>query len=241
MKKCISLICFILAFGITTSSKAQLVLLDEDVTLDTVPSNFGINQKHYAAFAMGYGQVIGNPEFGLTKISPLSNQFEIGVRYKRRLFNFLALGADLTLFRTAYLIEQSGAKFFPNSNANDREKFVYESFNLGAFVRINIGPHRNSHGTFIDLGGYGEAHARIRHIAIQKDNLAQVGESERRRIVNRRLTYTLPYNYGFYGRIGYEGIALFARYRGSQLFDAAVLGLPTPSYPRITIGLTLSV
>ena len=208
---------------------AQEVLVSEPVAIDSSVARYGPNRRHYGHFFVNFGSSIDAGDAGARIVQPRFDQFSFGYRYKLKLFQHLALGADIALTNFDYRLKQQEGKILPSSDLHDKERMLFSMVNGGAFIRINVGRRGNQLGNYLDLGAYGGL--TFSHTHFTKDKMP---DGTTVRIRRNRLDYYQLFNYGAAARIGYKRIALFGRYRFSDMFYA---NKNYPELPRIIAGI----
>jgi len=211
-------------------SSAQEVLLHQDVNADTVTPAFGPNYRHFLHSFLGYGALLGGTEGGGTQIRyGNSGDVLFGIRYKYRVNNFFAFGADVYYHAAIYSIRQDSTKTFPDTIINDKERLTFHNLSTGLYVRFNLEKKRgNRVGNFIDLGGYAEWTFRLTQFTKNKNPDGKVVRTS-----TTGLDYYNSLNYGAMARLGFDRYIIFASWRFSDLF------LPSknlPELPRLTVG-----
>lgn len=224
---------------------SQTILMEEDVNADTLPPTFGPNLKNFVHSYFRYGFVAGKSEGAGAEIIPgLSNEFSFGIRYKRKMNNFYALGFDVFYNKINYRLKQISSKVFPDTLHNHiAEKFFYNNFGLEIYNRFNFGKRGNILGNFLDLGGYGEWGFSIKHFFKDDLDTAQTG-AKMREITNKKLLYANNLNYGATLRFGMNRFILYGKYRLSDIFKANYLAenkLKYPELPRLIVGLEIGL
>jgi hypothetical protein len=208
---------------ISTAVFSQDILLQQNVKADSIRPMYGPNLKNYIHGYIGIGfPVYTNEGVNYTKFGS-SAVFDFGLRYKRKITNYLAMGADAGINLGVYKLKQNEGKSVPDTIVNDKEKFQLSSILSSVYVRINIGRRGNFIGNYLDLGAYGGWNV------VKKDktyNENAVGEKVK--TVTRRLKYMDNFSYGLLARLGVNRYAITASYRLSNIFVSsyAMPGLP---------------
>lgn len=214
------------------SAKAQIVELEKDVDAQMKQTKFGKNRTHYVHFFMSLGMVAGKPEKKASAIEyGNSTLFDFGFRYKLKICNFYALGADLSSSYITYALKQTAEKNLPNSVIHDEESLQTAGLNLGIYNRFNFGKRGDHIGRFIDLGGYGNWLYQREHFTRDK-----LPNGTIQRVSISRLTFMQKTDYGVLVRLGLNQWVLFGKYRFSDLFT------PESGYyelPRMIFGLEI--
>ena len=230
MIKQLFLIAFLL---ITTQAFAQEILLEQDVTADSVRPSRGPNLKNFTHFYAGLGfPVFTNEEVTYTEFGT-STDVNFGLRYKRKFTNTLAAGADLCVAASSYKIKQDNMKSVPDTIANEKEKIRIGVVSPSVFLRLNIGKRGNYVGNFLDLGAYGGWNIRKMHITVNHNDL-----DERIRVQTSHLDYVETFTYGLLARAGINRYVVTARYRISDIFKPSY---SFPELPRLTVGVEIGL
>lgn len=221
----------LLAFSLGAFS--QDILFFQNVKADTIRPAWGPNLKNFTYGFIGLGFPFNTSEpVNYTKPG-LSSAFDLGIRYKRKFTNYLALGLDLGLSSTAYKIKQSEPKTFPNTAVNDKEKLQVSALSGSAFIRINVGRRGNYIGNYMDLGAFGGWNFQKKH---KTTNENEAGEKVR--VSTTKLKYIENFSYGFLARIGISRYALTAGYRLSDIFKTSYA---MPELPRLIVGIEVGL
>jgi hypothetical protein len=220
-------------------SIAQTVVLEQDLTKDTIQEIRGQNLKRYSHLFLGYGFVAGAPEAPNSAVNYFrSTDFNFGFRHKRKITGVYDLGVDLSYGMTSFNYDQNNAIFnIPNWNVNS-EKINLNRIGLSLFNRINIGQRGNFIKNFFDFGAYGQFEFFTKHIFIIDNDPTNYYFKGNTRIAHRSLRYTSPLNYGLTARIGIRRYAVYANYRISDIFK---LNYRFPEPPRFIVGLQIGL
>ena len=217
---------------------AQKPVLDVDVAADTIPEKFGPNLPHFFHVYSGLGFNVGEAEGDSLGVLPgWSYRAMIGMRYKRKITSWYALGLDLSYSNSRYRIEQDSSKNFPNRNLHDKEVLINNSVDGEVFQRINYQKRGNVIGNYIDMGVYGSYGFAFRHRYVNKPEQPTEDGVEVVRVVNRGLNFTNAVNYGVRGRIGFSYWAITGQYRLSNLLEE---NRGFGELPRLTIGIEVT-
>ena len=221
MKKCILILGLFLIGSIPVL--AQKVLLEQNVAQDTLPENFGPNQKHFGHFYVGFGMMAGAAEAKSSAIDHLkSHEFLLGYRFKYKVSNFYSVGLDgFSTFQTYYLKQQAG-KTLPTKILFDEEKLKFTNLGLSFYNRFNYGKRGNHIGNFVDLGVYGNWMPIKVHIYEDDDLFGTNGWLAAIKDVKVRetgLRYVTDFNYGALLRLGFNRYVFYGSYRLSDLFN----------------------
>ncbi len=223
----------IILVSISLGAYSQDILLQQNVKADTVRPTRGPNLKNFIHGYVGIGFPIPmNENVSFTR-PVLSAGFNMGMRYKRKISNNLAIGLDLDFNTAAYKIKQKGNKIFPDTIINDREKLQVSSLGSSAWLRLNVGRRGNFIGNYLDLGGYGSWNFQKKH---KTSNTNDAGEKIK--VVTSKLNYIDTFSYGLLARIGISRYSLTARYRLIDIFKASYA---MPELPRLIVGLEVGL
>ncbi len=229
MKKLFTLLLLSLSFG----GFSQEILLKQNVQADTIRPGWGPNLKNYLHGYVGLGfPLFINEEPAYTKVGT-SVQFDFGLRYKRKITNYFALGMDLGLNSTAFKIKQDDGKYVPDSIINKKEKLQVSAASGSVFARINIGRRGNFIGNYIDMGTYGSWNMVKKHKTTNKNT-----NGEKVKVSTTRLDYIEDFSYGLLARIGISRYALTAQYRLSDIFKSSCT---LPELPKLIVGVEVGL
>lgn len=245
-KYLVSFLCLLLPF----SAFSQTILLEEDEAVDTTESNFGVNQKNSIHPFIAAGFTFGEEEEG-GEINPLqSYNINLGIRYKRKLSNVFALGADVLFHNSIYNLGQDSTKLLGSMQTHEEEKYSIWTIGAEGFTRINFDPNRGNYmGIFLDLGagiGY--------NFTVKHKILDELLTGEQMKLTLTQLDYPLRYRGWAFARFGYNRIALTGSYRLTDLWeegevvryeispdpDVPRVAHELPELPRIMVGVELS-
>jgi len=222
-----------LFLSVSLSAFSQDILLQQNVKADSIRPTYGPNLRNYFYGYLGIGfPLYTNEQVKYTKPGS-SADIDLGLRYKRRITNYLAMGLDLGLNTTSYKLKQSDPKTIPDTVVNDREKFQISTISGSGYMRINVGRRGNYIGNYLDLGAYGGWNFQKKH---KTTNGNQDGEKVR--LSTTRLNYVENFSYGFLARIGINRYAITAKYRVSDIFNSSY---EMPDLPRLTVGFEMGL
>lgn len=170
---------------------------------------------------IGYGFVYGNYESTNGEvIAGKSTTFSTGLRNNFPLGKYYAMGFGIEIFHSSFHLKQDSLKTFPNSILHNKEKFITNDLKLTYYNRFILSNKKENQGTFIDLGGYVSWIYTAKLVSYDiHDSTNNYGASQTR-ITNRKLNFTVPYNYGVFVRLGFNRLAFVAIYRMSDLFKS---------------------
>lgn len=239
------IMCLSLAAG---SLQAQDVVIDEDVNADTLLASSGPNRANYFHWYATYGLVSMQPEAaGADIIFGYSYHVSFGLRYKRRLTNWLAIGSSLDFGTTSYRLKQDSSKVMPNAGLHDKEVVAFSDMVLAPYVRINIGRRGNTLGNYLDLIGWGGWNYASKHFTKDKLSIANASGASLVETTEKRLVWSEPLNYGVGARIGIGRYAVYGKYRLSDRIIKTVSanGLTGssiyPELPRLVVGFEMGL
>jgi len=238
MKRILGLIVLLVVLG--SSAQAQTKIRQYNRLTDTLPdTESGPNMKRHKQIYMSYGVMpIGASEDPGADIVPfLSNEFQFGYRYKRKLASFFAVGFDLGYSHRSYRLDQDSSKVFPTSKLVKMEKITYDGLQVGLYMRFNFDVNRGNYlGNYLDLGGYAEGYGAIRHITKEEFDIATPNGASRKKTVSKGLVWSERYAYGAQARLGFGRFIVYGSYRLSDLVQNDVADA-FPEMSRLTVGL----
>jgi hypothetical protein len=229
MRKIITIILLSISLG----AFAQDILLQQNVKADTIRPTRGPNLRNFTQGYVGIGfPMYTNEALNYTKRGT-SIAFDFGLRYKRRITNYLAAGLDLGINTASYKIKQKSPKTVPDTVINDKEKIQISSLLSSGYVRINVGRRGNYIGNYLDLGAYGGWNFQKKHKTTNENK-----DGEKVRESTTRLKYVETLSYGLLARIGISRFALTAQYRLSDIFNSSY---EMPELPRLIVGVEVGL
>jgi hypothetical protein len=229
MKKILTIALLLLSLNVFS----QEILLEQNVKADTIRPTRGPNLKNFTYGYVGLGfPIYTNEPVNYTK-PVLSTAIDIGVRYKRRLTNFLAVGVNLGFVATAYKLKQNGGKTMLDTIINKKEKFQINTLEGSVYARLNVGRRGNYIGNYLDLGVYGGWNLQKKH---KTTNINDAGEKVK--VSTTKLKYVENFTYGLLARIGTGRYALTAGYRLSDIFKPSYA---MPELPRLLVGVEVGL
>ena len=234
MKNILILISFLLIVNIAYS---QTVLMEENVKHDTIPPKWGKNLKHYGNFYIGYGFFADPSNKGAKIKYGNSGEMLVGFRYKYKICNYYALGADLGLGFISYNLKDDEEKVLPDIVNHDKEKINFSNLKLQVYQRINFDRRGNSLGKYLDLGAYGGWNFGTKHYFKDKPDGTSFNIIE---VTEKRLDYIEDLSYGIITRVGSNNWSVFAIYRLSDLFKKTeLIPVKYPELPKLVIGVEI--
>jgi hypothetical protein len=223
----------IVLLSVSLGAFSQDILLQQDVKGDTIRPAWGPNLRNYAHVYIGFGFPLYTNEAVNYTIPGLSSGLDLGLRYKRRITNYLATGLELGLNATSYKLKQRDPKTIPDTVINDKEKFQIGTVMSSGYIRINVGRRGNYIGNYIDLGAYGGWNFQKKHKTTNENS-----DGEKVRESTTRLKYTESLSYGLLARIAVSRYALTAHYRLSDIFKSSYA---MPELPRLFLGVEVGL
>lgn len=239
MKKTIILSIFLFAGIISFSQK---VLLEQTVANDTLEDKWGQNLRHFSHLYFGFGFAASGAEKGAEVKYGNSANFDFGYRYKFKVCNYYALGADLSFSSYMYRLKQdSVSKILPDAEEHDKERIDIGALKLEIYQRFNFGRRGNHVGNYLDVGAYGSYFLYTRHYTMDKKPFADL---KKREVTETGLEYMENMEYGISARMGHGRWVLFGRYRLSDLFKTSKFynnNLKYPELPSLQIGIEVDL
>ena len=234
----------IVVLSLTITEAIGQVIVERDVDTVARKINIGPNRQFYFQTVMGYGLVASRAEQG-AKVNWWSTQFHYGFRFKWKLWRHQSLLSELYYINDRYVINQKQVKGLPiDAVSHKRERISTNSLSLLLGHRFVYSNKGNVSGNYFDVGVYGSwafwaANVYVDQFAYANDPRGKMIRSKTRW---SQPNYLNDLNYGFYARFGSEGIAIWARYRYSDLIkDTSQPAINYPELPRLFIGLEVAV
>ena len=235
-KKLQLLLCLLV---LSVQGYAQSILLEQDVNKDTIVKTFGPNLKNFSHFYYGFGALSSPVEGkGLELNYLLSNEFSLGLRYKRKVNNVYSFGGDLNCAIQSYNITQNNQKTFPDGIVHKKQRLVTRNFGLEFYNRLNFGKRGNYIGNFIDVLAFGQWDffpTTVTFDTFKTENGILAGKTKQ---IQSKLSYINPINYGIGARIGFNKFVFYGSYRLSNMFYNS---FHFPEVPRLIVGLQLGL
>ena len=229
--KNILLIAFILTIQINVFS--QTPVLSEEVDLNKEVPKYGQNRKNYGHFYASLGTAIGKSEGTLLEVNSWkSSYFDLGYRYKLRLFEYNAVGFQLYYNYYSYRLEYETGIGSPII-VHDKDKIRTSNFGLGIYDRINFGKRGDHLGKYLDLGAYGEIALSRIHYYKQKQSNGEVLKAEL-----SKLNALEKLNYGVFANFGFNKFVIFGKYRLSDMITDID---KYDEMPRLVVGLQVGM
>src|SRR4051812_1954710 len=219
MKKIISVI--ILLWVAVQESFCQTVLLETDLSRDTLPQTTGQNLKHFSHFFFSAGLVFGKTDKELPVMNGRSYEFHAGFRTKRKVTPVYSYGFDFFYRAINYYIHQNAEKNFPDTLQHKSQKYNFFSLGMDVYNRFNFDPHRgNFLGTYADIGITAEWNFTAR--TVTRDVLPG---DEKIKVIAKHFNYVNAFSSRIFLRAGRSKVVVYAAYRFTDHFKAS-FGLP---------------
>lgn len=237
MKKTV-LFCVMLMLG-STMSFGQTWIFSGNGRDNVKGGNFGPNRLHYVHSYSNLGVAVddGGEDYLETKQFP-SWQFRTGIRYKLRLFEYLALGADLSYSWDTYRLRQREDKLWPSLGKQDKEFFRFQHLRTGGYIRFNFTNRGDVLGPFLDVGAHAMILTGSAHKIKNKIENPTLGGAELQEVKNKKLQYVERFGYGVEARLALNAFSIYGLYRMSDLFIPEIAQL---ELPRLQIGFEFGV
>jgi len=235
------LVCIVLLL-IGLEVESQIVLMDPVADEDSVIERYGPNRRHYMFGYFGFGFVVGPTVGGSGTDMIYGRSIQLlfgGPQYKRKFNEVLSAGGGTYFEYKSYHFKQIAGKTFPDATLHNMAK--YRTFGLGieAFVRANYGKRGNQIGNYVDFSMYGMWTFQRRYVTKDKYPVPQSAGNFADRVINRKLDWANPTNYGFRVRLGFNWFSVYYDYRFSSLVKTDQF--PTfPDMPRSVIGIQIT-
>lgn len=241
---------FTLGLACDSEALAQQVIFKRDVVEQmrrVYGDSTGPNAKFFNHAFIGMSMIVPINESDSAAITEngKSNQLCFGYRNKFKINKNLAINLELLYLHQKYQIKQDERlNIFSPGVINDAQKFNTNSIGLGLSFRINYGKRGNILGRYFDFGGDINYVFANRLLTRNKVDPALNNGAEKVKSALHNLDYVNPLLYNLCFRVGYDHLALFARYRFSDQFirsDYFYPGGKLPELPRISIGLEIAL
>jgi len=224
---------FIIFLTISQTVIAQEIVLSESVRPDSIKGKWGPNLSNYIHFYSSFGFITPvEQNTGSEIYFGKANNFDLGLRYKKRITNWLAVGANLYYEMYNYRLEQNDDKNFPDTLHYGKQKLKTHNFGIAPYLRINIGRRGNRLGNYLDMGAYWDV------VFCQKikqfDTPAGIDK-----VVIKNADLLNNTFWGVYANIGFaNSFVIFAKYNMSELVKPSDKNYA--DLPPLTIGLQIN-
>jgi hypothetical protein len=229
----------IMVLAAVKPAEAQQVLLQQSYDKNELLPHFGPNERHHIQLSLGAQFIAGQAGKGLSFSYGKSFSLPLLIRYKYKLSNVFALGAETGITTKRYSLHPDNGVNFPDSlfstKAQNRNasRFEFEELPLGVFVRINFDPHRgNTTGVYLDLGA--QVSLNLTGSYTVSDKLANGMERESK---FTELPFLNIFREEASIRLGSTFLAITGRYNITGYFKPAY---NYPVMPKLMIGLELN-
>lgn len=220
----------------------QTILLERNVSVDTITPNFGRNRKHYFKYFVGFGFAAGslqNPTKAGIKIKHGSSfELRLGFYYKRRINHNFSFGATSDFLYARNILT---APMFPILSGYEGKKYYYSggSLSLAPYFRINFDKMRGNHlGTYIDLSSGISLPLYSRY----NQDLTKIADKTRQEVMTSNLPYINPITAFSEIRIGIRFLSIYGRYQLIDLFKTGKMEeIHSQSFllPKFSFGILL--
>lgn len=239
----------VLVLGATFPTLAQRVLLEQDVSKDSVKTNFGPNLKYFGHFYAGFGLVASASEAKSSAVVyPASHEFVYGYRFKYRVGQVYSLGLEMQVSSQTYKLKQQAGKTLPYPQKFDDSKLRFTNLGLGFNQRFNYGKRGNHIGRFVEVGVFGNWMPFKTHIYTQTNLQGPASIVEKVKVKETGLKYVSDTNYGVHARLGFNRYVLYANYRLSDLFNTGYTYMQDgrniadfAELPRLSVGFQIGI
>lgn len=233
---------------LSLSGLSQEPVLEKDVReqLKRNASDWGPNTRHFWSDHIGFGVIlpINRNDSMSIRDGMQSKHIHIGWRYKLKLNSTFSLGADIAYQRQQYRIAQSKDKsIFSGGKEFENQKLIFNGIGGGFFFRINFDKRGNRLGRYLDLAGEMNYIFAEKLSSKEKTDPAVSGGSEVVITNQTNLDYTKEIQAFGVVRFGWDRIAIFGKYRLSDIFNRSenfYQNQTIPELPLISVGLEWS-
>ncbi|MBK7093957.1 MAG: hypothetical protein IPH57_02375 [Saprospiraceae bacterium] len=192
----------------------QTPVLSEDVDLNIEKPKFGENRKNYTHFYASLGALLGKAEGDILEINSWKSlYFDFGFRYKLRLFEYNAVGFQISYDRYSFRLKYEDNNLLPIV-IHDKDRLITNNLGLGVFDRINFGKRGDFLGNYLDIGAYGEFAFSRKHWYKAEQPNGEILEAEL-----KKLKSVEKLNYGIFANLGFGKKVLFFKYRMSDMIS----------------------
>lgn len=223
-----------LLFFIAFQCFAQEILLKQKVNRDFIKPKFGPNLMNYVHAFSAAGVIAGQTEKNGDIDFLHSGARAIGARYKFKVTNHYAIGADVYVSQQEFGIKQYEYKLLPDKYMHKSQNLKFYSLGLAVYNRINIDRYRGNYiGKYIDLGVDYLYNFGMYEFTQDKLEGKSVKKTKR-----SGLSYYNPSNIFFTVRAGMNRYSIFVKYRYDNLFKSSAY---FPELPRFIAGIELGL
>lgn len=223
-----------LLFLFAFHSFSQEILLKQKVDRVLIKPKFGPNLMNYVHGFSSIALIAGpNEKHGAIDFLQ-SGTRELGIRYKLKVTNHYAIGADVYFSQQEFGIKQIESKILPDNTVHNAQNLKFYSVGLGLYNRFNIDKYRGNYiGNYIDLGA--DYLYNWEMYEYTKDKLNAKSYKKTRR---SGLDYYNLSNIFITVRAGMNRYSIFAKYRYDNLFKSSAA---LPELPRFIMGIELGI
>ena len=125
-----------------------------------------------------------------------SSYFDFGFRYKLRLFEYNAVGFQISYDRYSFRLKYEDNNLLPIV-IHDKDRLITNNLGLGVFDRINFGKRGDFLGNYLDIGAYGEFAFSRKHWYKAEQPNSEILEAEL-----KKLKSVEKLNYGVFANLG---------------------------------------
>jgi hypothetical protein len=233
MKKIVFSIVILISVAVQKSF-CQTVLLETDLSRDTLPQTSGENLKYFSHFFFGAGFIFGETNKELPVMNGRSYEFHAGFRTKRKVTPVYSYGFDFFYRAINYYIRQNAEKKFPDTLQHKSQKYNFFSLGAGVYNRFNFDAHRgNFLGTYADIGITAEwdfTARTVTHDVLPND--------EKIKVIAKHFGYVNAFSSRVFLRAGRSKVVVYGAYRFTDHFKASS-GLT--ELPRFIAGIELNI
>lgn len=230
---------------IKPASSTEFVWIKENSTNDDKTSTYGVNAIHYVYPYLQWGFMLPLESTSQIILGKTQN-FTIGVGYKGNVSKWYALGGSIAYTYNSYRIKENPNIRYFHSIPEIKEKVKVNMLSMDIYQRFRLFPGELlGFGCYIDMGVYGGWNFANYHISVLKAD-------QKNELVIRRKSkikgdsFIPPLQWGVNVRFGYGLLAVYGRYRISDLFIAHDLDpyndmLNVYDFPALEVGLQLTI
>jgi len=210
---------------------------NKDVARDK-PSAFGVNSKFYILPYLSFGLAIPPDDDGINIQYGKSKNWQFGLKYINNVSKWYRVGLSIDYSKSKYFYDL--VPIIPDPSINKTQAFVQlNRMNFEFFQRFRLIPGTSTGiGTYIDLGFYGNMMLKY----TDKQTTTYISEN-----VTEKYSYWNNYNrfnWGVQVKLGHGVLALYAKYRFSDVVGYIPPSASTPplmSFPKIEAGIELNL
>ncbi len=210
---------------------SQTVLFDRKVKIDSVRGKWGKNLTNHFGVYGGFGFVAPvQQSAGAEIIFGKASNLELGFIYKRRVFNWFAVGTRAYYEIFNYRIKQTADKIFPDNSSSVKQKMVMQNAGFAPYLRFTFGRHGNIIGTYLDLGVF--------YNIVLAEWQIQKGCADGFDKKKLNYDYMNRAYWGYQAVLGRNMFSLFAKFNAARVVKNSVSSVDMPP---LTVGLRVSI